>query len=364
MNSNPTTLKNSYLSSKLKAISFLMMVLVVFIHSHNLDININSKNLSMEKGFNFFIQNFISRGIAEIAVPMFFIISGYLFFLSMKSGKVAEFLPKLKKRTRTLVTPYLLWSIFGILFFLVLQSISISKPFFNNELICEYSLTQILSRIFINPIPHQFWFIRDLIVLVSLSPILFLLIKYSKLFIIITFFATWTFSVNYIIFTSGSLFFFALGAYLGVNKIDIQKKLINNYYFTFTISWILLVFAKTTLIYSNSENQYLIRSLNILSIMIGLLAIWFLYDKIFKDKDISQSKIYYLFQFNFFLYAFHEPTLTILKKASYYFLGQSQIASLTIYFTTAIITIALSLLIGNFTKKTIPMFYSLITGKR
>ena len=59
-----------YLSNKIKNISFILTILVVILHAYNMqnDINIVS-----------FIQTFISHGIATIAVPIFFIISGYLF---------------------------------------------------------------------------------------------------------------------------------------------------------------------------------------------------------------------------------------------------------------------------------------------
>lgn len=204
---------NKYLSDKLKAISFLLIVMVVFLHSYNLEVRFNTGTEFIKKGYNSFIQDLLSQGLARIAVPLFFIISGYLFFINIKNGSFSEFLSKYRKRSNTLVFPYLLWSIYGLLFFLILQSIPFVKPLFVSELIVEYSTTQLLSRIFIKPIPYQLWFIRDLIILVFLSPILYWLIKYLKLYIIFIFLVCWICTFNFIILTSDSLFFFTLGAF-------------------------------------------------------------------------------------------------------------------------------------------------------
>jgi len=124
---------NKYQSDKLRTISFFLILLVVMVHSTNLSVRIDANFTTINKGVNSFFQNFISDGIAKIASPLFFAISGYLFFLNINEGKPAEFLEKYKKRFRTLVIPYLLWSIFGLIFYFAIQSIPYFKPFFTRE---------------------------------------------------------------------------------------------------------------------------------------------------------------------------------------------------------------------------------------
>ena len=69
---------NTYLSYKLKVLSLIAIIFVVFIHAN---INIpDSTNFLYENSA--FLQYFISQGITRTAVPMFFIISGYLYFIS------------------------------------------------------------------------------------------------------------------------------------------------------------------------------------------------------------------------------------------------------------------------------------------
>lgn len=354
-----------YLSDKLKAISFTLMVMVVFIHSYNLKVKFNSETEIIKSGYSSLFQDFISQGVTRIAVPLFFTISGYLFFLSIKKGSANEFFSKYKKRSKSLVLPYLLWSLYGVLFFLILQSIPFSKNFFTNELIVEYSISHLLSTIFINPIPYQLWFIRDLIILIVLSPILYGIIKYFKYYSILFFLITWIFDVSYLIFSNESLLFFAIGALFSINKINLQNiKIRNQYIIIITLVWFMLITYKTSLVYLNSENESLIIFLSKSSILIGVISIWFLYDYLFLTKDISKTKFYNLFQYTFFLYAFHEPILIIFKKAFYFILGNSELNSLLIYILAPTITIVISILTGFYLKKNVPKFYYLLTGGR
>ena len=105
---------NTYLSDKLKVVSFISMMLVIFLHAYNLIVRLKTGPVVIDRGYNFFIQEFISQGLARIAVPLFFTISGYLFFLNL-NGTLNEFKEKYRTRTKTLLIPYLFWSASALL---------------------------------------------------------------------------------------------------------------------------------------------------------------------------------------------------------------------------------------------------------
>ena len=71
---------DKYISNKIKNISLIMTFFVVILHSNNLED-------STVFNINTLIQNFIGQGIVRIAVPIFFLISGYLFFYKFKPSK-------------------------------------------------------------------------------------------------------------------------------------------------------------------------------------------------------------------------------------------------------------------------------------
>jgi fucose 4-O-acetylase-like acetyltransferase len=353
-----------YLSDKLKAISFISMILVVYLHAYNLTVNIGSETFLINQSYNSFIQNFIYQGVTRIAVPLFFAISGYLFFINIKKGHYSVFLSKMKTRLRTLVMPYLIWSILGLTLYFVLQSIPISTPFFTNELIREYSFSQWLQSVFINPVPYQLWFIRDLIVLISLSPLIYWLLNRVNYFFLTVLVVPWFYSFSFIAFSSEALLFFTIGAMITLNGFKFPEKKLKSNALLLVFIWILLISFKTILAHLEFEHEWLIRLLYKMGIVIGMLAVWYAYDMVLCNKKISQQWIYKSFQYTFFLYVFHEPLLTILKKALYYLLGKTEWDSFIIYLSAPTITIFIAILVGWFLKKITPRLYSLLSGGR
>ena len=69
-----------YQSDKIKIISFLSIILVLYIHSSFHDDPHEIQGML----FNHYLQVTISQCLGQCAVPMFFAISGYLFFLGVK----------------------------------------------------------------------------------------------------------------------------------------------------------------------------------------------------------------------------------------------------------------------------------------
>lgn len=60
----------------------------------------------------------ISRIISHCAVPIFFLISGYLFFQGLHEWDTKTWKRKIRSRVKTLLIPYILWILFFILFIL------------------------------------------------------------------------------------------------------------------------------------------------------------------------------------------------------------------------------------------------------
>ncbi|KQS52733.1 MAG: hypothetical protein DCE86_04675 [Flavobacteriaceae bacterium] len=352
---------NKYLSLKIKIISFLSIVMVVLLHCYNLDIKHSDISLVLEKDYNWFIQNFISYGITRVAVPIFFIISGYLFFYTFKGNN--DFLSKIKKRFFTLVIPFLFWSGFGILFYFILQSIPQGRVFFSKKLIVDFNFLDWWRALITQPISYQLWFLRDLIVLTILSPIIFIIIRRFGIFFLFAIFPFWFLTIDNIMFTSEALLFFSLGLFLCLKHRDILNKQVSRKTaLTFLCIWLTLLIIKTTL-QMYYENHFIIFALQKLSICIGIVAIWLIYDAVFplfKNK-LQKTDVYGL---SFFIYVFHEPFLTLVKKGLFFILGKSVVDHFLIFLISGPIVITICLILGYFFKTKLPDLYNFTTGNR
>lgn len=73
---------NDYLSKKLRYIGLICMIFVVFIHAYNYQDSFLQPNTIISEGLNLgaCLEFMISNALTRSAVPIFFAISGFLFF--------------------------------------------------------------------------------------------------------------------------------------------------------------------------------------------------------------------------------------------------------------------------------------------
>lgn len=346
------------LSNKIKNISLLLMIMVVFLHSYNLDTKGLFQTLVTNKNYNWIIQHFISYGITRIAVPLFFIISGFLFVYDSKAT-LKELWTKIRKRIKTVLIPFLNWSLLAIIFYFILQQIPKAQLFFTNKLIINYTFTDFINTLVYKPIPYQLWFMRDLMVLVVLSPIILFLIKKIKLIFLGIMLFFWFLNYDSVFLTSEALLFFTIGILISkdykllIEQVIIAKRL--------PLMWLLFLILQ--LVFLFHEHKILAVLFSKFSILIGVPSFWILYDFINKKVDFEKNlnKITWA---TFFIYAFHEPFLTFIKKITFFFLGKSDLIVLLNYFSAPIITILASVFFAYILKHTLPVVYNFLTGGR
>ena len=107
-------------SIKLANCQWILAIFIVMIHSTTLMLNMPNGNgeiiSAYGKNVATFVQLFFSEGLCRIAVPLFFVFSGYLYFQSYRP-ELACYLGKITKRTKSIVAPYLFWSTLTFLVF-------------------------------------------------------------------------------------------------------------------------------------------------------------------------------------------------------------------------------------------------------
>lgn len=352
---------NPYLSRKLRVVSFLLIVMVVMLHAHNLRDNSDL--------LNFYVQNLISNGFTKLCVVLFFLISGYLFVVNVEKAEFSTFLTKIKSRVRSVLIPYLLWSFIGMAIFFTLQSLPGVRSFFNNALLSERSPSDLLYIWLLKPLPYQLWFLRHLFSVVLLSPLLYVVVKYLKypaLLLIALLLLNVLLLPPTALIGNVSLAAFSLGLWLSLHAQDLVMRRHPNIAWWTTLLWAILVVGRVVFESIKWLDWGIWRPLLVnLEYGIGIVAIWSLYDLTQRNKNVEhQAALPAFLSFAFFLYLAHEPMLTIFKKLLLKLLGTGTIGQLLTYFIAPAIVIVLCISIGMLLRRMVPKMYGVLAGGR
>lgn len=201
-----------YLSDKLRILSLISIIFVLYIHSgfHADEI----KGMLM----NDRVQEFISGMMGRCAVPLFYMISGYLFFLRVPEGMKSIY-GKMRKRVGTLVVPYIIGCLFFVGFGVLMAVLPGVSKYMNGSMMPLFSnpVGEILRSIFYDagngsPCAFQLWFLRDLILIVATSPLWYLLLKHLRWILVVTCLGLTYLHIQFIPFFA--LFWFLFGGQL------------------------------------------------------------------------------------------------------------------------------------------------------
>ncbi len=357
-------LQSPNFSLKIKLLSLLAMLMVVYVHAYTFEEHSYLGVLYSEKSYNSFIQDFISQGVTRVAVPIFFIISGFLFFVNY-SFNSATILSKYKKRVRSLLLPYLLWSGLGIVAFYIFQLLPQVRPFFGDHLIDTKSTAELLDIFLLNPIPYQLWFIKDLLVLTLISPLVWLMVKHLREAFLLVLFAAWLVDLQTFIFTPESVLYFSMGCYLSIK----QKLLITTPHPKQTaitlFTWLGLILFKTELNYLSLSDELTSMLVHKAAIVAGIYAMWQFINYVTDHFTATCQKITNLTVSSFFIYAFHEPLLTILKKGLVYmFEIRTDFTTLLVYLLAPVLSILIAVLVAGLLRRNVPALFGMLTGYR
>jgi len=364
-----------YLSQKLRIFSFILMGMVVYIHAYNINVTFEGTQYAVAKAssgriFSWaaFIQEFISDGLCRVAVPYFFMISSYLLFAKYSpSYTFRNFAEALKRRFKTLVIPFFIVSVGGLLLVVFLQKLPGTDVFFRAYKLENLNTKLVLYKLFLLPVSYQLWFINYLFFCVLISPVIYWFIRFAGAYYIFGLLILWIdYNLQYKLHVPQirieTLLAFSLGAFLAIRKVPIPKVESKWFAIVFLALWIGITWFRTEYkfqTWSFAEVHYWLK----LAIFMGILATWSAYDVWF--SNLGKSKVWLsVASFNFGIYLFHEPMLTIIKKLAIRFSGNSEFALLVVYFLSGLAAILFSYYLSKIWKKVFPKGYALITGGR
>lgn len=204
-------------SALITAMRFPLIVLVLYEHAVGAFAGVNSAY-----GF---VSELISHHICPIAVCWFFVFSGFLFFQHTPEGfSFSWILGKWKKRIRTLLIPYLLWNLLFILIIL-LKNFCFEKAGLGTS---QEELSAVhagpLFWFLTGPADFPLWYLLALIKMTLLAPLVWWLSKEMPVLfpILLTALYLLGWGIPHVV-SAKPLFYFSMGAWMGINQMDLRR---------------------------------------------------------------------------------------------------------------------------------------------
>lgn len=342
------------LSNAITWLRFPLIFLIILLHCYSV------QRLEGSHETYFKILYPFSLWLGETGVPGFFFISGYLFFLSKKT-----YSQKLRTRVHTLLIPYLIWNLMLLILYLITWAVGYPQNI-NGRSITNYTFIDYL-RLFWDrgsfddgnfvPLLCPLWYIRNLLIMSMLSPILYYIIRYARELFLLAITSWWLISYHNA-FIPQTILFFSLGAYfsiLDINPLQMvqkQKKLFLFLFAFFAICDIICHTAYYTLV--NLQIHRLSLIFNIPAMLI--LADWCMRHE-YNSKSLSNAA--------FIVFCVHYPIVVLLRKTSIaHFAEAPDSIHISLYCVCVIISTLLSIGIYLLMDKYLPNIKRILSGSR
>ncbi len=369
-----TNLINADFSRRITCLRFILAVLVVFIHSKfdqsTIDFADGSMQFSVPLYVNI-IQTIFTDVLGGVSVPLFFVISAYLFFAKPKSVK-----ENVKSKFKSIIVPYIFWTVLTIFLFFAVQSFSFSRNYFSkpesiirswnfSDFAKAFFARKISSVDYYHPLVYQFWYLRNLLIFMIFSPV----IKFfAGRFPISYFFAVLAATCLRItdIFPDPlcilpALFYFSLGFY-AVNHIQkILDFLDSVRWKDFAFAYIVFVVLSMFLSFTENPTSAVV---SFLRTNFTILLFVKLAGNLSKNEDVFK-KLSALSAYSFWIYAAHAPfVVTSIKKLISRAVPMYGGFILVQFFATAFLCTAFLMIFGFLLKKFLPNLFAFTTGGR
>ena len=325
--------------NKIRNLSFMMACMIVWLHS------------TPEGNVALLLKTTrITNSFCSCAVPFFFFISGFLFFLHYHPNGIQN---KLVTRFRTLFVPYILWNIIASFCWFLIACVA------NHEYVEEisryHSFSEYLYLFLFSGHLSIFWFIRNLIVYQVLSPFFyyFLLNKQcGVLIVVITLVASLIMPMSYTSLLYWIPIYLA-GCLVAIHRKEwiINSSLSNTCKVLIILLWLFCFI--TSIITGKNQLLTLFRFLS----PIGFVII---YDYFSFTKHFKSCR--YL-NYSFGIYAMHWIPLYVVQ--TYHSRHTiSQFDDYIVFYLLPIILILISLFICSYLESNTPKLYALLMGGR
>lgn len=330
---------NKTISQQIKILGLLCTVFVVYRHSYTDKAFFNTDMVPI------YMQ--MTRGVVSrltcIAVPVFFLISGYFFFKYNYYEK-GEYINMIRKKTKTLLIPFIIWNIIsGILLY------------FTHSTLLGNSAIELIINCLNSKWYGPLWYVRDLILLMLLVPFYGWII-YKKKYIlqsilICVLLYLWQPVASNVLSYEGILFFF-LGGILSHTKKFLEYKIDNFSFVILLIIWLIVALFPYLLL----GNLLFYKIYNI----IGIFLTW----QLVKRKCGYNIFIIHISKYVFLIYVTHVFVLKFIKEIIALIFYGNGIAAMIVYLLSPLASILFIYILGSTWERYHSKSYNIALGGR
>lgn len=338
------------MSDKIKVVSFIATIFVVYRHSLNFLAFFGTWN---GMGYSAWVQNGFMT-LTQIAVPYFFIISGFFFFkrnyyegFNCRHIVDSTWGKMIRVKFRTLLVPFIFWNFVGLLVLVI------TKQEY------KFDISSLLNSDWYGPL----WYVRDLMVLMFLIPLyqwIFNLedisnkgvgiFKYVLLIGVFGILYHYWIPVDTIFISSEGILFFFIGGLLRKKDNLLSKRISSRVLFALLVVWLLWSFSICK-----------IRTFHGVYIFTGILLLWNLID-LFPSKLFC--KILEYSEYSFLIYVTHFYMIKIFKVALGNLFSGNEIISLISYMGLPVLCVIIIIGLGKIMQRNFHKIYAFTMGGR
>lgn len=344
-------------SATLDILRLIMCLAVICLHAYTLD---DKYDFLLEMPIYMHTTYVTAVQYGRLGVPAFFVVSGFLFFYRY-APTLECYRHKLQSRIRTLLVPYIVWTLMLLAAIYVLETIPAIRAMFNTGkiLVHDFTVKDFLQAFWANPkngypFVLQFWYLRNLMVVAICSPLVYAVIKYMRIYAVIALCAAWFMGLTF----SDTLFFFSLGAWFSINGVNIVE-------WTRRHCRMIMGFFAVTFVADNIllGNGIIGESVHNAMLISGVPAAMNVVAYLVENGKLRDMK--FLVSATFFIYAAHYPLMRFVRLLTIKLLDRSSDVQMT---TAYFLAIAVDLLIVVTAywvmRRVAPRVLQIITGGR
>ena len=331
---------------------YVMAVLVFLLHCSALS------NYAAQSDTVAAVDEFITFRICQVAVPMFFTLSGMLFF---RNYSPEDYFKKLKKRFHSLVIPYLSWNVITVIFAAV--TTAFLSQYFAGRKPFEWSLSSVFLGVFHHKYNLPFWFIFSLIYFVICTPVVDLLTrdKYASPFLIA---GMLLLNVPEILVprpvfsTPNTLIYYLIGAYIGRHWIEVFAKKVSKKISLLGLALIAAAIASECALAAGKYGAYE-EIMRVVNRVVYVLGVWW-----FADLFVERIRVRPFMYHSFMIFAMHVDVGAVVAKLIYMALPKSAAFAYVSFAITVVLTLLIIEGVSVLLKKYCGRLYGVLTGSR